>query len=269
MNIFVLDLYPRQSASALADVHVNKMIVESMQMLTTALHKTGILDADELPLRADGKTRYSGNAHPHHPCTIWLMEDIVLLDKWEIKSYPSYSVDDGSLTHIDTIHLELQSSNLLWFSEYLDALFDEYKRRFGKTHGSLLSREMLRLEIIPNGERPTYTDRKYKNPIRDVPNYFWREMYFSALNVGHTTGVYFHRHKRYELEVKNNFVQAMPDEFKVEGDPVKAYRQYYHTKPASMKKKKVEWLRGRPAPNWWMQGLADYIKAMSEDVWGE
>lgn len=257
MNIFVLDLYPRHAASALADVHVNKMIVESMQMLTTALHQTGILDAHELPLRADGKTRYSGNAHPHHPCTKWLMEDIVLLDKWEVRTL------DLSNTSVDAIHLELQSSNLLWFSEYLDALFDEYERRFGKTHGSWLSREMLTLEVIPNGERPTYTNRKYKNPIRDVPNYFWRQLYFSALNVGHTTGIYYYNHKRYQLEVKNNFVQAMPDEFKVEGDPVKAYRQYYHTKPASFKRKKVEWVRGTPAPDWWMQGLADYIKEMS------
>ena len=253
MNIFVLDLYPRQAAFALADVHVNKMIVESMQMLTTALHQTGILDADELPLRADGKTRYSGNAHPHHPCTKWLMEDIVLLEK------------DATKQHRDCIYLELQSSNLLWFSEYLDALFDEYETRFGKEHGCYPASKMLSLSVVPNGERPTYTDNRYKNPIRDVPDYFWRQLYFSALNVGHTTGRYYHsrEYKWYELEVKNNFVQAMPDEFKVEGDPVKAYRQYYHTKPASFKRKKVEWVRGREAPDWWMQGLADYIKEMS------
>lgn len=255
MNIFVLDLDPRKSAFALADVHVNKMIVESMQMLTTVLHQTGILDADELPLRADGKTRYSGNAHPHHPCTKWLMEDIVLLDKWEIRTL------DLSNPSVDAVALELQSSNLFWFSEYLDALFEEYQKRFGKTHGSWLSREMLRLEIIPNGERATYSHKV--SPIRDCDNQTWRAIYLLALREGHRQGEFRFNNIRYQLEVKNNFVQAMPDEFKVEGDPVKAYRQYYHTKPASFKRKKVEWVRGREAPDWWMQQLADYIKEMS------
>ena len=76
MNIFVLIEKPYLSARNLADVHVNKMAVESMQMLTTALHQTGVLSADQLPFRADGKTRYSGNAHVHHPCTKWVMEGL-------------------------------------------------------------------------------------------------------------------------------------------------------------------------------------------------
>ena len=215
MNIFVLDRTPYLSAWALSDVHVNKMVVESMQMLTTALHQTGVLRADQLPFRADGKTRYSGNAHVHHPCTKWVMEG---LDKptmtiragtpneTEIKSvdwhiwelFDEMGIDK---TKYSTNVITINAPNYCWLWRYTNTLFHEYNHRFGKTHGC--------------------------------------------------------------REAFDDFVQAMPDEFKVEGDPVKAYRQYYHTKPASFKRKKVEWVRGREAPDWWMQQLADYIKAVS------
>ena len=66
MNIFVVHNNPREAASALCDIHVNKMIVEGMQMLTTALKQSGILSDLDMPFRKDGITRYSGNAHPHH-----------------------------------------------------------------------------------------------------------------------------------------------------------------------------------------------------------
>lgn len=230
MNIFVLDKSPHLSAWALADVHVNKMIVESMQMLTTALHQTGVLSADHLPFRADGKTRYSGNAHPHHPCTKWVMEG---LDKptmtiragtpneTEIKSVDwdiwELFVNQGIANPNTTNVIGINTSNYCWLWLYTNALLHEYKHRFGKTHGCRGAFDKL----------PKSGDvNRYYSDVTD-------------------------------------FVQAMPDEFKVEGDPVKAYRQYYHTKPASFKRKKVEWVRGREAPDWWMQGLADYIKEMS------
>lgn len=41
------------------------------------------------------------------------------------------------------------------------------------------------------------------------------------------------------------FAQCMPDEFKVDGDSITAYRKYYHSK------KFAKWDKGRDAPHWW------------------
>ena len=43
------------------------------------------------------------------------------------------------------------------------------------------------------------------------------------------------------------FAQCMPDEYKVEGDAVTAYRNYYLHEKARFAK----WQKGRQAPNWW------------------
>jgi hypothetical protein len=183
MNIFVLDNNPMRAARALCDIHVNKMIVESMQMLTTALKQSGFLAPNELPFRKDGITRYSGNAHPHHPCTKWVGE---LLDSTYARC-PNYS----------------------WLYFHTKELLLEYQKRYGKTHGCFDA-----FKSLPEGSYDAWT----------------------------------HVEK---------FVQAMPDEFKIEqkypADSVKAYRQFYHTKSFA------KWAKGRDAPDWWMQPLADLV----------
>lgn len=60
MNIFVLDTCPITSAQYMCDKHIPKMIVESFQMLSTALHINGI-----------GTDDIYKPAFQHHPCTIW------------------------------------------------------------------------------------------------------------------------------------------------------------------------------------------------------
>lgn len=65
MNIFVLDYDPRLSAIMMCDKHVNKMILESAQMLCSALnYKAG-----------EQVTPYK-TAHLNHPCTIWTRASI-------------------------------------------------------------------------------------------------------------------------------------------------------------------------------------------------
>jgi len=59
MNIFVLDKDPRIAAQMHCDKHVPKMILESAQMLCTALNTLGI------------STPYK-TAHINHPCSIWV-----------------------------------------------------------------------------------------------------------------------------------------------------------------------------------------------------
>lgn len=43
--------------------------------------------------------------------------------------------------------------------------------------------------------------------------------------------------------------QCMPDEFKVENDPVSGYRKYYYGHKHDMKK----WNNGTPPPDWWTE----------------
>lgn len=61
MNIFVTDVCPTLSARALDDVRLNKMIVESAQLLSTALRIRGC--DDPLLYRI---------SHAHHPCCHWV-----------------------------------------------------------------------------------------------------------------------------------------------------------------------------------------------------
>ena len=62
MNIFYLDKNPKVAAQMMCDKHVVKMILESAQMLSTAL------DGDK---KADSRGLYK-MAHKNHPSTIWV-----------------------------------------------------------------------------------------------------------------------------------------------------------------------------------------------------
>jgi hypothetical protein len=58
MNIFVLSYEPRLAAQYHCDKHVNKMILESAQMLCATINRIG------------GTTPYR-TTHENHPCSIW------------------------------------------------------------------------------------------------------------------------------------------------------------------------------------------------------
>jgi hypothetical protein len=58
MNIFVLDEDPERAARDLCDQHVVKMVVESAQILSTALWHHGV----EAPYKP---------THARHPCVLW------------------------------------------------------------------------------------------------------------------------------------------------------------------------------------------------------
>lgn len=53
----------------MCDKHIPKMIIESAQMLASALRRHGATDSD-MPLTQKGTP--FGNAHPNHPCTKWV-----------------------------------------------------------------------------------------------------------------------------------------------------------------------------------------------------
>ena len=62
MNIFFLDKTPEKSAQYLCDKHVPKMLLESAQMLSTALH-SHTMGID---------TGIYKEAYPNHPMTKWV-----------------------------------------------------------------------------------------------------------------------------------------------------------------------------------------------------
>lgn len=61
MNIFLLDKDPLVNAQYYTDKHVVKMILESVQMLSTAVRLSGV----DAGYRA---------THKNHPCSIWVRE---------------------------------------------------------------------------------------------------------------------------------------------------------------------------------------------------
>lgn len=64
MNIFVLDEDPVKAARMQCDAHVVKMILESAQMLSTAVREVTGYEGDEIYKRT----------HLNHPCSIWARE---------------------------------------------------------------------------------------------------------------------------------------------------------------------------------------------------
>lgn len=67
MNIFVLDPNPVKAATAHCDQHLHKMILESAQMVSTAIHLSNL----DIPHYALYKPAY-----PKHPCTIWAAKSL-------------------------------------------------------------------------------------------------------------------------------------------------------------------------------------------------
>ncbi len=152
MNIFILDTNIKKCARYHCDQHVVKMILESVQIMCTALNKKGF------------NTPYK-STHIKHPCVLWTEE--------------SYD-------------------NFLWLSKSAYALNDEYRYRYEKDG-----------------------DHKSINILKEIT------------------------YSKYESLGRTEFVQAMPDKFKVPGDAVSAYRKFY----LGEKMKFAKWTR-RKAPYW-------------------
>ena len=134
MNIFVLDDDIKKCAEYHCDQHVIKMILESLQILCTALYKHGI------------QTPYKPT-HQKHPCVLWA----------------EYSYD-----------------NFIWLKKLATALNKEYKYRFEKV-----------------------IDHRSINVLNEISGF------------------------RYKKRGLTEFPQAMPEKYKVEGNPVLAYRKFY------------------------------------------
>ena len=118
MNIFVLDENPVYSSRMMCDKHIPKMVIESAQMMGSALRRHGAVD-DEMPLTEKG-TPYKGGYH-NHPCSVWTQQT---------------------------------RTNFQWLYHHALGLCYEFTKRYGKVHSSLPKiQQMWELRhLIPEGE---------------------------------------------------------------------------------------------------------------------
>jgi hypothetical protein len=112
MNIFVTDVCPVKSAKYLDDKRVIKMVLESAQMLCTAINIRGGITKKQSGKRKDGKPKHEyffnwnskrayAPTHVNHPANVWAREN---------------------------------SANYMWLCNHFIALCEEYTARYGKTH---------------------------------------------------------------------------------------------------------------------------------------
>ena len=67
MNLFILSLCFRECAEWMFDKHISKMMIEAVQMLSTAKHLI-----DPFPEDSDGAGIIYAISHKNHPVTIWI-----------------------------------------------------------------------------------------------------------------------------------------------------------------------------------------------------
>ena len=152
MNIFILDTDIHRCARYHCDKHIVKMILESTQIMCTALNKKGFT------------TPYK-STHLKHPCVLWV---------------------------------EQSYDNFTWLKRLALALNQEYRYRYEKQ-----------------------SDHKSIAVLEAIAGY------------------------PYERKGLTEFAQAMPDEYKVPGSAVDAYRAFY----LGTKMRFATWTRRR-TPHW-------------------
>ena len=119
MNLFILSLDPARAAEEMMDKHVNKILLEAVQMLCTAMR---VLEP-ELP-EPIANSLYK-LAHKNHPVTIWC---------------------------------RTSRANFIWTLDLVDALHAEWKYRYGhpetKIHKSYQVAQILRANIPADDKFP-------------------------------------------------------------------------------------------------------------------
>ena len=111
MNIFATSPCPMMSAQWLDNSRVNKMVLESGQMLSLRLIQSGELKVGDLDIAGFPRL---GLAHESHPCVLWIKE---------------------------------RPENYDWLAAHFIALLEEKQLRFGRPH----SYEKFRSAFQPAG----------------------------------------------------------------------------------------------------------------------
>ena len=113
MNLFILSLDPAKAAEQMMDKHVNKILLEAVQMLCTAKR---ILDPDAPEEVSSALYKL---AHKNHPVTIWCRTSL---------------------------------ANFMWTIQLIDALHEEWRFRYSheKIHKSYTVSLYIRENIPTN-----------------------------------------------------------------------------------------------------------------------
>ena len=144
MNLFILSLDPARAAEEMMDKHVNKILLEAVQMLCTAMR---VLEPELNESVANSLYKL---AHKNHPVTIWC---------------------------------RTSRANFIWTLDLVDALHAEWKYRYGhpetKIHKSYQVAQILRANIPADDKFPSPESRgvtpfalampvEYKDPEGDA-----------------------------------------------------------------------------------------------------
>jgi hypothetical protein len=179
MNLFILSLIPTEAAEAYMDKHVNKILLEAVQMLCTAMH---VLVPDT-PI----KDNLYKQAHLNHPVSIWVRTsrdnfiwtlDLVeaLHEEWRFryghpidKFHRSYAVAQLLRRHVPRD--DLFPCPRAGLTPFALAMPDEYKARSGNAVESYrayyMSPEKRRIAAWKK-QRPA--PEWYHNHTHEVPN---------------------------------------------------------------------------------------------------
>lgn len=105
MNIFVTHKNPKDAVQFLGDRHLSKAIVETVQLLSTAMRKAGYIGNDVYK-----------STHEQHPCTIWTgecRENYVWLLAYFVHATKEYYYRKGKEHKTESLFLTLYEGQFL------------------------------------------------------------------------------------------------------------------------------------------------------------
>ena len=121
MNIFVLDQTIKTCAQYHCDQHVSKMILESVQILCTALNKKGITT----PYRS---------THVKHPCVLWAEQSFenfcwlkTLVEELNREYRWRYEKDQDHASMAVLAAIDIHRFEALGLTPFAQAMPDQYK----------------------------------------------------------------------------------------------------------------------------------------------
>ena len=193
--------------------------------------------------------------------------------------YLDENLDACAEAHVDKhiVKMPLEAAQLLCTAIWVDSVIGFVPRALNKEETRELNSLKSNIKSLPMEERPLtpYLPMMYNHPCTiwtrsSLDNFEWVHCYANALN-----DEYYYRYGRQHksvVEVINRlpepknmprlgmteFLLAMPDELKMEGDPIQSYRDYYHLDKATFAK----WSY-RDKPHWWNEDYADYEKRIT------
>ena len=145
MNIFALDNCPSKSVQYMHDVHVNKMLLETAQLLSTA-HRV-----------LDGELWYDKSKNNRN-IKRWRLTD----DREEFLYKATH------VNHPSNIWVRETKANYYWTLQHFIALCNEFKHRFTKRHETDRKLKQLRAIAAPKNINRSHELTPFAIAIKDT-----------------------------------------------------------------------------------------------------